>query len=49
MINFPDYEYFNDLDISYSGFIQVIASVITKIAPFKETRTILKTDLMVEL
>ena len=36
MINFPDYEYFNDVDIAYSDFIQRITSVINKIAPFKE-------------
>ena len=24
MISFPDYEYFNDVDITYSGFIQRI-------------------------
>ena len=39
MINFPDYEYFNDVDIAYSDFIQRITSVINKIAPFKEIRT----------
>ena len=38
MINFPDYEYFNDVDIAYSDFIQRITSVINKIAPFKEIR-----------
>ena len=38
MINFPDYEYFNDVDIAYSDFIQCITSVINKIAPFKEIR-----------
>ena len=38
MINFPDYEYFNDLGIAYSDFIQRITSVINKIAPFKEIR-----------
>ena len=32
MINFPDYEYFNDVDIAYSDFIQCITSVINKIA-----------------
>ena len=36
MINFPDNEYFNDVDIAYSDFIQRITSVINKIAPFKE-------------
>ena len=36
MINFPDYEYFNDVDLAYSDFIQRITSVINKIAPFKE-------------
>ena len=34
MINFPDYEYFNDVDIAYSDFIQRITSIINKIAPF---------------
>ena len=29
----PDYEYFNDKDITYSDFIQRITSVINKIAP----------------
>ena len=38
MINFPDYEYFNDVDIAYSDFIQCITSVINKIAPVKEVR-----------
>ena len=36
MINFPDYEYFIDVEIAYSDFIQRITSVINKIAPFKE-------------
>ena len=36
MINFPDYEYFNDVDIAYSDFIQHITSVINKIVPFKK-------------
>ena len=34
MINFPDYEYFNDLEITHSDFIQRI----NKIAPFNEMR-----------
>ena len=38
MINLPDYEYFNDVDIAYSDFIQRITSVINKIASFKEIR-----------
>ena len=38
MINFPDYEYFNGVDIAYSNFIHRITSVINKIAPFKEIR-----------
>ena len=38
MTNFPYYEYFNDVDIAYSDFIQCITSVINKIAPFKEIR-----------
>ena len=38
MINFPDFEYFNDVYIVYSGFIQCITLVINKIAPFKEIR-----------
>ena len=38
MINFPDYEYFNDVDIAYSDFIQRITPVINKIAPFKGIR-----------
>ena len=38
MINFPDYEYFNDEDIAYSDFIQRITSTINKVAPFKEIR-----------
>ena len=38
MINFLDCEYFNDVDITYSDFIQRITSVINKIAPFKEIR-----------
>ena len=38
MINFPYYEYFNDVDIAYSDFIERITSVIKKIAPFKEIR-----------
>ena len=38
MINFPDYEYFHDVDIAYSDFIQCITSVVNKIAPFKELR-----------
>ena len=28
MINFPDYEYFSDVDIEYSDFIQRITLVI---------------------
>ena len=28
MINFPDYEYFSDVDIDYSDFIQRITLVI---------------------
>ena len=39
LINFPDYEYFNDVDIAYSDFIQRITPVINKIAPFKEIST----------
>ena len=38
MINFPDYEYFSDVDLAYSDLIQRITSVINKIAPFKELR-----------
>ena len=38
IINFPYYEYFNDVDIACSDFIQRITSVINKIAPFKEIR-----------
>ena len=38
MINLPDYEYFNDVDIAYSDFVQRITSVIDKIASFKEIR-----------
>ena len=38
MINFPDYEYFSDVDIAYSDFIQGITPLINKIAPFKEIR-----------
>ena len=38
MINFLDYEYFNDVDIAYSDFIQRITSVKNKIAPFKAIR-----------
>ena len=38
MINFPDYEYFNDEDIAYLDFIQRITSVINKIGPLKEIR-----------
>ena len=38
MINFLDYEYFNDVDITYSDCIQRITSVIKKIKPFKEVR-----------
>ena len=34
MINFPEYEYFNDVDIVYSDFIQRITSVINKMSPF---------------
>ena len=30
MINFPYYEYFNDVDIGYSDFIERITSVIKK-------------------
>ena len=32
-------EYFNDVDIAYSDFIQRITSVINKITSFKEIRT----------
>ena len=38
MINFPDYEYFSDVDIAYSDFIQCITPVINKITPFKKIR-----------
>ena len=38
MINFPDYEYFNDVDITYSYFNQRMTPVINKVAPFKEIR-----------
>ena len=38
MINFPDYEYFNNVDIAYSDFIQCITSVANKIVPFEEIR-----------
>ena len=38
MINFPDYEYINNVDIAYSDFIQRITSVINKIVPFKDIR-----------
>ena len=38
MVNFPDYEYFKDVGIAYSDFIQHITSAINKIAPFKEIR-----------
>ena len=38
VINFPDYEYFDDVDIAYSDSIQCITSVINKMAPFKEIR-----------
>ena len=38
LINFPDYEYSNDVDIAYSDFIQRITPVIYKIVPFKEIR-----------
>ena len=38
MINFPSYEYLNDVDIAYSDFIEHITSVIEKIAPCKEIR-----------
>ena len=50
MINFPDYEYFNNVDIAYSDFTQRITSVINKITPFKEIRikTIPTTGLMVK-
>ena len=34
MVNFPDYEYFNDVDIAYSD----ITPDKNKIAPFKETK-----------
>ena len=44
MINFPDYEYFNNADIAYSDFIQTPV-----ISSFKEIRiTILTTGLMVK-
>ena len=38
MINFPDYEYFHDADITYSDFIQPITPIINKIAPLKKIR-----------
>ena len=31
MINFPDYEYFNDVDIAYSDFIQCITRVTNRL------------------
>ena len=44
MINFPDYEYFNNADIAYSDFIQTPV-----ISSFKEIRiTISTTGLMVK-
>ena len=38
MIKFPDYEYFNDVNIAYSDLIQRITSVMNKTAPFKEVK-----------
>ena len=39
MINFPDYEHFNDVDIFYLDFIQRITPAVNKIGTFKEIRT----------
>ena len=38
MINFICHEYFHEVDIAYSDFIQRTTSVINKIAPFKEIK-----------
>ena len=38
MINFPDYEYFNDVDIAYSNFVKRITPFINKVASFMDIR-----------
>ena len=38
MINLPDYEYFNVVEIAYLDFVKRITSFTKKIAPFKEIR-----------
>ena len=38
MIKFPNNEYFHDVDIAYSNFIQRITSFINKAALFQEIR-----------
>ena len=38
IIKFPDYEYFNDVNIAYSDLNQRITSVMNKTAPFKEVK-----------
>ena len=38
MISFPDYEYFNDVGIAYSDFIQRVTLIINEIAPCNKIR-----------
>ena len=38
MISFPDDEYFNDVGIAYSDFIQRVTLIINEIAPCNKIR-----------
>ena len=38
MINFPDYKYFDNLDVLYVDFIQRITPVINETVSFKKIR-----------
>ena len=37
-INFPDYNIFSSVNIAYLDLVEIILSVVDKIAPFKELR-----------
>ena len=37
-INFPDYKIFSNVNIAYLDLVEIILSVIDKIAPFKDLR-----------
>ena len=47
-INFPNYEYFEDVNRAYSDFFQKLMTVLTTLHPVRlnESKGILKTGLM---